>query len=183
MPYNGLPSLTPGAACGKNTPHRRNPCTTTVRRLQAALRPPLTLHRRRALGSPCDGSRVHMAGCEPCRRYIDSLRATREVLHRMGQSEPVPSPRRRRFCAECMKTVRAKFSDEGVAVIPEPPGGADAAAGRRTRPGPGRAWSSWACCAILFTAAAPFSRLLGLPGRFLLLPAVSFMLPASDSGR
>jgi anti-sigma factor (TIGR02949 family) len=105
--------LTPGAACGKNTPseafvhdHGEGDCRQLFDLLSPFIDGELS-------GSPCDEIARHMACCEPCRRYIESLRATREVLHRMGQSEPVPSTEAKALLAECMKTVRAKFSDKG----------------------------------------------------------------------
>jgi anti-sigma factor (TIGR02949 family) len=65
-------------------------------------------------GPPCDEIARHMACCEPCRRYVDSLRATREALRRMGQSEPVPATEAEALLAECMRTVRARLSEKGT---------------------------------------------------------------------
>jgi membrane protease YdiL (CAAX protease family) len=58
--------------------------------------------------------------------------------------------------------------------LPEPPPRPEG----RVPPRPWEGMVLVGCCAILFTAAAPFARILGLPGRFLLLPAVVFLLPS-----
>lgn len=63
-------------------------------------------------GPPCDEIARHMADCQPCRRYIDSLRATRETLHRMGGSDPIPAGEADELLAECMRTVRAKLAEK-----------------------------------------------------------------------
>ncbi len=52
---------------------------------------------------------------------------------------------------------------------------------RTPDPSPIRPWEGMVlvgCSAVLFTAAAPFAHLLGLPGRYLLLPAAVFLLPS-----
>lgn len=59
------------------------------------------------LGKPsCEELARHMTDCEPCQRYLESLRATRESLRSLG-SEVGPSPEEvDRALKECLDLLR-----------------------------------------------------------------------------
>ncbi len=51
----------------------------------------------------------HMDGCEPCKRYLESIRATRDALRRMGEAEDLAGAEADALLQECLKTFRAKI--------------------------------------------------------------------------
>ena len=62
----------------------------------------------RELDAPtCDDIAHHMEDCAPCRLYIESIRATRETLHRLGQTEEFDAGEVEALLQECLKTFRS----------------------------------------------------------------------------
>jgi len=62
----------------------------------------------RELDAPtCDDIARHMEDCAPCRLYIESIRATRETLHRLGETEELEAGEAEALLQECLKTFRA----------------------------------------------------------------------------
>lgn len=58
-------------------------------------------------GPTCEEIAHHMEHCEPCRLYIESIKATREVLRRLGGAEELDSRDAEALLKECLKTFRA----------------------------------------------------------------------------
>lgn len=60
-------------------------------------------------GAMCMEFTRHMEGCEPCKRYLESIRATRDTLRRMGEAEDLPEAEAEALLQQCLKTFRAKI--------------------------------------------------------------------------
>lgn len=63
-------------------------------------------------GASCEDLRRHLDDCVPCRRYLDSLRATRDALHRMARAEVVPESDAGPLLSSCLEAFRAKIRGE-----------------------------------------------------------------------
>ncbi len=59
--------------------------------------------------STCEEIMRHMEACPPCQRYVESMRATREVLHRMGETDPVPAAEAEGLLRDCLNAVRSRL--------------------------------------------------------------------------
>ncbi len=57
----------------------------------------------------CEEIAKHMAGCEACRRYVESMRATRELLHRLGQREEIAGDEADEMLRACLGSVRERL--------------------------------------------------------------------------
>ena len=57
----------------------------------------------------CEEIAQHMAGCEACRRYVESMRATKEVLHRLGERDEVPAGQADSLLQACLGSVRDRL--------------------------------------------------------------------------
>ncbi len=49
-----------------------------------------------------------MAACEPCVRYLESLRATRDAVRTAAGQPDLPEDESRRLLAECLEAFRRK---------------------------------------------------------------------------
>ncbi len=57
----------------------------------------------------CEEITRHMQACLPCRRYVESMRATRDVLHQMGEKDPVPAAEAEDLLRDCLSAVRPRL--------------------------------------------------------------------------
>lgn len=53
-------------------------------------------------GATCEELEAHLQACEPCRRYLQSLRATKEALHAAGRESPLSREAMSRSLEECL---------------------------------------------------------------------------------
>jgi anti-sigma factor RsiW len=53
-------------------------------------------------GASCRDLERHMSECEPCRRYVDSLRATRDTLVLMGEQSSLSDEECGSLLHECL---------------------------------------------------------------------------------
>lgn len=56
----------------------------------------------------------HMEGCEPCKRYLESIRATRDALRRVGEAPDLPESEAQSLLDECLKTFRTKIESQST---------------------------------------------------------------------
>ena len=56
----------------------------------------------------------HMEGCEPCKRYLESIRATRDALRRVGEVPDLPEAEAQSLLDECLKTFRTKIESQST---------------------------------------------------------------------
>ncbi len=57
-------------------------------------------------GATCEELVVHLETCEPCKRYLDSLRATKETLRAAGGEPPLSQEEVSRALEECAAALR-----------------------------------------------------------------------------
>lgn len=55
---------------------------------------------------PCAELAAHLRSCEPCRRVLESLEATRNALSAFGGSPAFPSEESRALLEECLQKLR-----------------------------------------------------------------------------
>ena len=53
-------------------------------------------------GATCEELAAHLRACEPCRRYLESLKATKEALHAAGRESPLSREVVSRSLEECL---------------------------------------------------------------------------------
>ena len=51
----------------------------------------------------CEDLQRHMADCEACQRYIESLKATRDALRRAGEAQDIDPDEARALLKECLE--------------------------------------------------------------------------------
>ena len=56
-------------------------------------------------GASCEELAAHLQECAPCRRYLESLRATREALRAAGEEPPFSREEVSRSLAECVEAL------------------------------------------------------------------------------
>jgi predicted anti-sigma-YlaC factor YlaD len=59
-------------------------------------------------GASCGELERHMSECEPCRRYVDSLRATRDALVLLGGQSSLTEEESESLLKECMAVFARK---------------------------------------------------------------------------
>lgn len=64
------------------------------------------------VGASCEDLRRHMSECTPCQRYLDSLQATRDALHRMAKVEVISEADAEPLLRSCLAAFRAKIRGE-----------------------------------------------------------------------
>ena len=69
------------------------------------------------LDARCLEALEHCKECEPCRKYLESLKATRETLAALGKTPEFDPNETRRLLEECRKALRARM---GLQDGPEP---------------------------------------------------------------
>jgi anti-sigma factor RsiW len=57
-------------------------------------------------GASCEELAAHLQACEPCRRYLQSLKATKEVLRAAGEEPPLSRDAVSRSLEECLAALR-----------------------------------------------------------------------------
>lgn len=61
-------------------------------------------------GASCQELERHMRGCEPCRRYVDSLRATRDTLVLLGGQSSLTEEESESLLKDCLAEFARKIS-------------------------------------------------------------------------
>jgi len=56
----------------------------------------------------CEELAKHLCACEPCRRYLESLKSTRDALQASGRAEPMAPGDVSRSLEACLKAFRDK---------------------------------------------------------------------------
>lgn len=56
-------------------------------------------------GVSCEELEAHLQGCAPCRRYLQSLKATREALRAAGVEPPLSPAEVSKLLAECAQAL------------------------------------------------------------------------------
>lgn len=57
-------------------------------------------------GPPCAELAAHLRSCEPCRKVLESLEATRKTLAAYGSSPAFPPGEGRALLEECLRKLR-----------------------------------------------------------------------------
>ena len=65
-------------------------------------------------GAACDEFTRHMADCEPCQRYLDSIRATRDALRCVGEIPELPTAEAEALLQDCLRIFRAQAGCKGT---------------------------------------------------------------------
>ena len=63
-------------------------------------------------GASCEDLRRHMGECAPCQRYLESLRATRDALHRYARAQVIPEAEAEPLLSSCLAAFRTKIREE-----------------------------------------------------------------------
>lgn len=59
----------------------------------------------------CEKVLAHMGDCEPCRLYLESLRATRGALGNAAHATEIGGDEMAALLADCQKALREKFPE------------------------------------------------------------------------
>lgn len=57
----------------------------------------------------CRQALAHVSGCEPCRRYLESLQATRGALGQAAQATQIGASELEVLLAQCREALRTKM--------------------------------------------------------------------------
>ena len=63
-------------------------------------------------GASCHELERHMSECEPCRRYVDSLRATRDAVVLLGGQSSLTEEETESLLKECLAEFARKTSSD-----------------------------------------------------------------------
>lgn len=63
-------------------------------------------------GAACDEFTRHMMDCEPCRRYLESIRATRDALRRVGETSELSTAEAEALLQDCLRVFRAETGSQ-----------------------------------------------------------------------
>ncbi len=69
------------------------------------------------MDSRCMEALEHCKDCEPCRKYLESLKATRDTLAAIGKTPELDPNETQGLLEECRKALRARMSARGDAEL------------------------------------------------------------------
>ncbi len=67
------------------------------------------------LDARCREALEHCKECEPCKKYLESLKATKETLASIGKASELDSNETRRLLDECRTALQSRMNAKGGA--------------------------------------------------------------------